>query len=585
MRRLGTICLILFTFCQAIVGQGYDSYWISGYDLSNIPGDTIYGGTYIDFREEPPRVFYDPFHTMNFWGTSAGISDSLGRLLFYTNGMMVEDATNQIIPGGDTIGYGSYWESNHVDGELLGMNLPQGSFIIPKPGGDPNSYFLIHTKAEIRDTVLPEMSDILLTEVRLVENRPIVIFKDHLIAQDTFSFGKLAICRHANGNDWWLVVGSKKDNRYYIILISEQGAEIDTIQEIGSPVQHGVGQAGFGLRGNLYYRYEAVGLGDTGASIHIYQFDRCRGLLSNERWWYVANESITGAEASPNGRFLYTTDATNIWQWDLWENDIQSSGLIVAEYDGFVEPNWFGTYFGYMGLWPDGRIYVIPPTGGSMFVHTITQPNQKGVSCRVLQHNLKLPTWNARTMPVHADFTLGPLDGSPCDSLGLDNHPVARFRFEPELPDLATFHFTDLSQFDPETWHWDFGDGDVGENPFEIHTYEKTGNYEVCLTVSNSFSSSETCKEVHAEKTSTSLSLPNQIISIYPNPIHDYFEINPNIPGIISLSFFDINGGLMFQTNMSCPCTIMTNTLLPGIYFYQLTIGDKSIVGKLVKLD
>jgi len=583
MKRLGLIWFILFEFVHAISGQGYNNYWISGYDLSNVPGDTLYGGTYIDFREEPPRVYYDPFHTMNFWGTASAISDSIGQLLFYTNGMMIQNADHHIIPGGDTIGYGSYWESNHVDGELVGMNLPQGSFIIPKPGDDPLAYFLIHTRAEVRDPVLPEMSDILLTEVRLEDDKPFVVSKDLLIVQDTFSFGKLAICRHANGKDWWLVAGRKNDSRYYIIRISEKGAEIDTIQRVGSPVQHGTGQAGFGLRGNLYYRYEAVTIGDSGATIHIYNFDRCRGLLSDEQWWYVPNESITGAATSPNGRFLYTTDATNIWQWDLWENDIQASGIIVAEYDGYVEPNWFGTYFGYMGLWPDGRIYVIPPTGGSMVVHTIMQPNEKGMSCRVAQHNLKLPTWNARTMPYAADFSLGPLDGSPCDTSELDNHPMARFRFETEWPDLASIRFTDLSPFDPVTWHWDFGDGEVGSNPFEIHTYEKTGNYTVCLTVSNSFTSNQTCKEVYAEKSLTSSNLLQQAISIFPNPVYNYFEVNPIEAGIIDMSLFNTDGRLVFHTMMSCPCSVLANKLLPGIYIYQISMGGHMTIGKLVK--
>ncbi len=566
-----------------IVGQGYDRYWISGYNLSNVPGDTLYGGTYIDFREEPPRVFYDPFHTMNFWGTSAIISDSMGQLLFYTNGMVIQDAYHHIIPGGDTIGYGSYWESNDVDGKLLGMNLPQGSLIVPKPGDFPNTYFLIHTRAEVRDPVLPEMSDILLTEVRIEDNKPIIVSKDNLIAQDTFSFGKLAICKHANGKDWWLVVGRKNDNRYYIIRISEKGAQIDSIQRIGGVVLNGVGQAGFGLRGNLYYRYEASFPGDSGATIHIYDFDRCDGLLSNERWWYQPVESISGAASSPNGRFLYTTDATNIWQWDLWENDIQSTGIIVAEYDGYVEPNWFPSYFGYMGLWPDGRIYIIPPTGGSMVVHTITQPNEKGISCRVAQHNLKLPTWNARTMPYYADFSLGPLDGSPCDTSGIDNHPIARFRFETELPDLATIRFTDLSKFDPVTWYWDFGDGNVGNAPFEIHTYENTGNYTVCLTVSNSFVSNQTCKEVYAEKSLITPNIPNQEISIFPNPFHDYFEVNPMEPGIIEIALFNTDGRLVFQTKMSCPCSVLTNKLWPGIYIYHISIGSKMIIGKLFK--
>lgn len=70
--------------------------------------------------------------------------------------------------------------------------------------------------------------------------------------------------------------------------------------------------------------------------------------------------------------------------------------------------------------------------------------------------------------------------------------PVAEFSVEPAngtgtVPLVVSF--TDLSSGDPETWEWDFGDGDslTWQNP--MHTYEAPGEYTVSLTVSNRFGS------------------------------------------------------------------------------------------------
>ncbi|MBK8966601.1 MAG: hypothetical protein IPM36_07930 [Lewinellaceae bacterium] len=59
-------------------------------------------------------------------------------------------------------------------------------------------------------------------------------------------------------------------------------------------------------------------------------------------------------------------------------------------------------------------------------------------------------------MPNFPNYRLGPLDGSPCDTLGLDNLPAAHFRWE--FWDTLTplnVSFTDLSIYEPATWQWD----------------------------------------------------------------------------------------------------------------------------------
>jgi len=230
------------------------------------------------------------------------------------------------------------------------MELIQGCFIIPEPESGDSIYYLIHSKADIIDTVFFEMSDIILSKIRIIAGIPSIIFKDQTIVHDTLTQGKIAICRHANGRDWWILTGRKNDNRYYTMLLSNTGISIDTLQMVGDKVFSGPGQAGFAKGGTIYYRYEGFTVGDSGAIIHIYDFDRCTGLLSNHRWWYQPNYSLTGAAASPNGKYLYTTDANNIRQWDLEAADIEASGVIVATYDNYIEPNWFPTYFGLMDL-------------------------------------------------------------------------------------------------------------------------------------------------------------------------------------------------------------------------------------------
>jgi len=49
--------------------------------------------------------------------------------------------------------------------------------------------------------------------------------------------------------------------------------------------------------------------------------------------------------------------------------------------------------------------------------------------------------------------------------------------------------FSDLSLNDPDTWLWSFGDGYTSTEKNPVHTYSRSGEYEVALTVENSFGS------------------------------------------------------------------------------------------------
>ncbi len=66
----------------------------------------------------------------------------------------------------------------------------------------------------------------------------------------------------------------------------------------------------------------------------------------------------------------------------------------------------------------------------------------------------------------------------------VENPPVADFSATPLHGDAPLeVHFTNESQYDPESWSWNFGDGatSLEENP--VHTYMDAGEYTVTLTV------------------------------------------------------------------------------------------------------
>ncbi len=58
----------------------------------------------------------------------------------------------------------------------------------------------------------------------------------------------------------------------------------------------------------------------------------------------------------------------------------------------------------------------------------------------------------------------------------------------------ANFNGTSLDEVDD--WAWDFGDGTTGTGPEVEHIYPESGDYEVCLTITNLCGSTEYCKTI-----------------------------------------------------------------------------------------
>ncbi|RMD69893.1 MAG: PKD domain-containing protein, partial [Bacteroidetes bacterium] len=101
--------------------------------------------------------------------------------------------------------------------------------------------------------------------------------------------------------------------------------------------------------------------------------------------------------------------------------------------------------------------------------------------------------------------------------------PVAAFSITDQ--GNGTFAFTDLSTNDPESWLWDFGDGNTSTEQNPTHTYTSSGDYTVCLTVSNSAGTDTACQTISVTVTGLIEAWSHLSLALYPNPVFSELHV------------------------------------------------------------
>jgi hypothetical protein len=397
MKRILTILFSLLAGL-GVMGQGYDVNWVIGPNASllNFRNDTV---TLDSIQNE-----------IWFFLTSACISNASGDLLFTCYGSCATDKNGDSLQNGCNLCPCAYTTQNPD-----GFAFPQAAIFIPKPD-DTSLYYLFDFSADTLNSQRPGTLYYSLLDRRsngglgAITTKNIPILQGHMLRG-----GGMTACKHANGRDYWLIMGASGVNTYYEFLITPDSVRGPYIQSIGQdfPLNYNISYSKFSMDGSKF----ATGIYE-GAPILLMDFDRCSGQFSNPIKIFhnssgpdMTNQGSASLEFSNNGRFLYSSNSNDLTQYDLWSDDIQdSSELYVADSTDLYGINM-------LQMAPNGKLYASTWGGGLAALHVINNPDAKGDSSDFVYGGQPTLSINSNNVPNLINYNLGPLVGSGCDTI------------------------------------------------------------------------------------------------------------------------------------------------------------------------
>jgi hypothetical protein len=406
--------ILIFTLCTCVIyAQKHDNIWMCGYSDTNgsSPNSKVSLCT-IDFSKQPIEIKMAQKSKMDVSETFANISDKTGKLAFYSNGQLTENFKN------DSIKNCLFFE-NHD----LGWTIVQGTMILPYPQKDSLYLVMYQGSGFIPGTTDYGIKQFYYATIDMSKNKGEgeIIEKTKTIFNYIPAYGKLSAVKHGNGIDWWILVMEFKTNVFHRYILNKNGLQYVGKQSIGVIDPQGVGASVFSPDGTKYARYDDIAV-SLGQSMDLYDFDRCSGLLSNNRRVTYMDKGGAGVVFSPNSQFLYVGLGDEIRQYDTKAADLKKSEKSVAKRDKHVSCGTVPEGFYNGQLAPDGKIYFCTD-GCSTVLHVIHQPDLAGTACKVELHGVTLPVYSFKSLPNFPNYKLGKMQG--CSTATVDiNEPI-----------------------------------------------------------------------------------------------------------------------------------------------------------------
>lgn len=224
MKRCMLVMLMVWWGWSGVVGQKNDYIWLSGYGSNDIIDSATYGfrygNTVLNFNFSQVNIAYDSL-SMNFDKTNTSYCNDDGNLLFYTNGIDIDNSSNSLINNGSGLNAGWLDEVWDPTIQTYGYRLWQGILALPDISNS-NGYYLIHSY----DDSIPGSqgediycSKTLTTYLDMSANNGNgnVIYKNRAIIEGDLG-EQLAAVRHGNGKYWWILVQQRNTNCFYRVL-------------------------------------------------------------------------------------------------------------------------------------------------------------------------------------------------------------------------------------------------------------------------------------------------------------------------------------------------------------------------------
>lgn len=386
----------------------------------------------IDFNYVPPKIFLAPVNSPDW--VVAVLCDTFGKIQYFD---LIQNLGDQKVLNRDT-----QWIPNTFN--------PKGYY-------QSTNWFLPYTGSNITGYITYEPEEVNLNHIGMG-----TIYYNRLL--NTLNQGKgnwfgpmnvavstldsirgygAAPVRHANGRDWWVVSHRHGDDTIFVMLATPDTMNIVHRLKIGSDnciysMSPGAGGNGsemvFSLDGTKLLNVNGEGL------IEVYDFDRCSGLLNNAvqveapfEQNGVSRRGMYSSCFSPSGRFIFSPQFDMQTQtFELVQYDLGVSNPTASRYVIFTKP-FVNSFFISARLAPDKKIYLMPqynPNSSTIPIDTMTlsvinYPDSSGPSCGFFLNGFFVGRGtNGSYLSQAPNYDLGPIDGSSCDTLGIDTRPA-----------------------------------------------------------------------------------------------------------------------------------------------------------------
>lgn len=422
MRFLSILIFVLVSSNSIAQKEAYNWIWGTCFPEFGCDGidDGLNGTGIMKFNDDSLESITTKYFPAPFTKGSATISDSLGNFLMAFNGKTLFDSSGNVISELTDLDY---------DDIIVGYR----GFLFLKLQFNDGLFYLINSySGHFQSSPNPFNVGIdtafLVNKIEIINNTPIIIEStSHQIPLNTVS-GAIDACRHANGRDWWIFKCGHRKNTYLRGILNPYDFEFEPYYTSSDSAYTSFQWASFSSDGRKYVHW----FGGHIRELQVFDFDRCTGELSNLQTcdftdivideWFT---DFTPFSLSPDGLKLYMvkTNADNFQLRENFQYDLETQTLTVIS-----------DSLGIFCLTPNlkhmlgGSCCVdYTPTPNVPYANILKQPNASGFDAEFIPFYYELPLYGFITHPPNqANHLLGPIDGTVCDSLGLNDETAIK---------------------------------------------------------------------------------------------------------------------------------------------------------------
>ena len=379
MKKKITLLLAFSIILPAsIFGQGETSNWYFGNNAG------------IRFNNNGTVSVLDDGRLDTFEGCTT-ISDALGDLLFYTDGIIVYDRNHNVMQNG-----------NGLFGD---PSSTQSALIVPKPL-DPNVYYIFTVDTSTSQLDADFGLNYSIVDMTMNNGNGAITEKNINLLNDC-SEKIAAVVKDCSDNSIWIVtLGYKYVNglldTYHAFEIN--GSGVSTVSVKSTFPELKIEDA----RGYLKFSNDGKMMASANLSfgLQLFDFDASSGVVSNLQQLQIdgINNKPYGIEFSSNNQYLYThasnsaSDVETNHTSSLIQFDISAPSITASQ----VELDNSKIYRGALQLGANGKIYrtiALNYFTGTPYLGVINDPNAKGTAAKYKHKAIALVNNSTQGLP------------------------------------------------------------------------------------------------------------------------------------------------------------------------------------------